>query len=73
MPINTIILNRFYFQLEKEYIEQVHGVRGMRFELIQKEEGDASNRLQSEILELSKLLNVDGDVVACSVPKIDVR
>ena len=61
------------FQLEKQYVEWVRDIRGMRFELSDSlvEEG-AGSRQQAE-LDICKILDVDGEVIALSAPKFDVR
>ena len=62
------------FQLEKEYVEWVRDIRGMRFELSEKfaMEG-AGSRQQTEVLDLCKIVDVDGEVIPLSAPKFDVR
>ena len=62
------------FQLEKEFVEWVDDIRGVRFELanIPAEEGTGS-RQQTELLDLCKLLDVDGEVISMSAPNFDMR
>ena len=54
-------------------MEWVRDIRGMRFELSDSlvEEG-AGSRQQAE-LDICKILDVDGEVIALSAPKFDVR
>ena len=54
-------------------MEWVRDIRGMRFELSDSlvEEG-AGSRQQAE-LDICKILDVDGEAIALSAPKFDVR
>ncbi|XP_076441526.1 ceramide kinase-like protein [Babylonia areolata] len=60
--------------LEKPYIELVRNIRGVRFQLVQPStEGATGSGQQTEVVELAKMLDVDGELVTVSEPKFEIR
>lgn len=68
------ILKKKRSVLEKEFVEMISGIEGMRFKLVQDvEDGAGSSRQQTELNELAKILDVDGELVYLSAPTYEVR
>ncbi|KAL8582954.1 hypothetical protein ACOMHN_006498 [Nucella lapillus] len=68
------VFSRKVSSLEKPYIEWERNIRGVRIRLVQPPaplEGASSK--QTEIEELAKLLDVDGEVVSVSQPSYEIR
>lgn len=59
----------FWFQIEKRYIEH-YQVKGIRLKLVNN---DQANSASTQENGFEKILNIDGEVIPCSVPQIEVR
>lgn len=59
--------------LEKEYVEWIRDIRGARFRMVDQTGVETDQRQQTQVTELCKLLDVDGEVMHLSSPEFDVR
>lgn len=60
--------------MSRDFVEYYDNIIGYRFRVVQNEsDADAPSGAQAMPKEVDKIINIDGDVLYCTVPDIDVR
>ncbi|KAK7495949.1 hypothetical protein BaRGS_00012939, partial [Batillaria attramentaria] len=58
---------------EHDYFEVLNKIKGLRFKLIEENGGELASGQTVDQHDVSRLLDVDGEAVRCSVPDIELR
>ncbi|KAK7101221.1 ceramide kinase-like isoform X2 [Littorina saxatilis] len=77
-PVETLKFMYSFFSrkkdgLHQEFVEWIPDIVGMRFEVADQREEGVTARERTEVMDLCRLLDVDGELMAMSGSKCDIR